>query len=48
MKKKVSNKLLIDFFHPYGKPELSFKGQVALIAGTAIGIALALRILDGS
>lgn len=45
MKKKTQNKVLIDYFPPYGEPEISIKGSIAQGAGIIIAIAVAIRIL---
>lgn len=47
-KRRVKNKVLIDLFYPYGRPEISIKGAIAQIVAIIIGIALFLRIISGT
>ena len=44
-RKKVKNKVLIDFFPPYGEPEITIVGAVAQVVGITIGLAVAYKIL---
>lgn len=45
MNKKVKNRVLIDLFPPYGKPEIYIEGSVAQVVAVIIAVAVAARIL---
>lgn len=42
---KIKNKVLIDFFPPFGKPEITLVGSVALYGGFLIVAGITIKIL---
>lgn len=42
---KIKNKVLIDFFPPFGKPEITLVGSVALYGGILIAVGITAKIL---
>ena len=45
MRVSRSNTLLVDFFPPFGKPEVTLAGSVAMVAGVIIAVGIVVKIL---
>jgi len=41
----VKDRVLIDYFPPYGRPEISIEGSIAQLVGLAIAISMLSKTL---